>query len=101
MACLFGSVRRNISSTCWAPTNASMTPLGPLEAERERGLGLRVASAAASSAPGGTPVLRSVRVHVQVAHGHVWIDVTKQFHQRGQTDTGPKHLRCVRVSKLV
>ena len=39
--------------------------------------------------------------HVQVAHGHVWIDLTKQIHQGRQANTGPQHLRCIGVPKLV
>jgi hypothetical protein len=39
--------------------------------------------------------------HVQVAHGHVWIDMTEQAHQRRQAHAGPQHLRRVGVPELV
>ena len=72
---LFENVRRNISSTCWAPDRASMTPLRPVRSgERSLGLGSQMPGLRASHLE--LP-LEIGQGHVQVAHGHVWIDVTK------------------------
>ena len=39
--------------------------------------------------------------HIDVAHGHSWIDVAEQLHQDWEADAGAKHLRGVGVPELM
>ena len=71
---LFENVRRNISSRYWAPDRASMTPLRPVREGAKSWAGEPDAGLRASHLD--LP-LEIGQGHVQVAHGHVWIDVTK------------------------
>ena len=39
--------------------------------------------------------------HIDVAHGHAWVDVPKYFHQDWEADAGAKHFRSVCMAELV
>jgi len=39
--------------------------------------------------------------HIDVAHGHAWIDVTEQLHQDGEANAGTKHFRGIGMPELV
>jgi hypothetical protein len=42
-----------------------------------------------------------IRREFGVVHGHFRGGMTEKLHQRGKTDPGPEHFRCVRVAKHV